>query len=157
FIAKNTAVLNYPSGLVWGSDGNLYVVDLGATNGKGQVLQYNAAGAFQKVFSATGSLTNAFPSDAVFLPNGDLVTANLGLSANPNALKGSLTAFTSTGALITPAFSATAFPANGSGVTGAGPTQLALNAGITAPTAVSAGSAYTVDVGNGLSLSASAT
>ena len=48
FIAKNTAVLNYPSG--WcGARTATCTCDQMATNGKGQILQYSTSGVFQEV------------------------------------------------------------------------------------------------------------
>src|SRR5262249_40576669 len=56
FIAPGSGGLNYPSGLAWGSDGKLYVVDLGATGAHlGQVLRFNANGSFDTVFTTPSS------------------------------------------------------------------------------------------------------
>ncbi len=49
---RGSGGLNYPSGLTWGSDGKLYVMDTGATSPfAGQVLVYNTNGSFDEVFT----------------------------------------------------------------------------------------------------------
>ncbi len=125
FITAGSGGLNYPSGLVWGSDGNLYVTDLGATNAQGQELVYSSTGSFLRVFARPASvLFDEYPSDAVFLDNGNLLTANLGLTGSPNT-SGSITEFNSDGSfdeVLTDA----AFPTSATGVTHISPTQLTL-------------------------------
>jgi hypothetical protein len=70
FIPSGAGSLNYPSGLTWGVDGKLYVVDLAATaTHKGQILRFNANGTFDRVFTLPpNTLLNQFPADAVFTP-----------------------------------------------------------------------------------------
>jgi hypothetical protein len=90
FITAGSGGMNFPSGLTWGSDGDLYVVDLGATSFQGQVLKFNPNGTFNEVFTQpSSSLEFQFPSTAVFNGQGDLLTANLGPAYPPN-LQGSI-------------------------------------------------------------------
>jgi hypothetical protein len=142
FISAGSGGLNYPSGSTW-SGGKLYVVDLGATSPfQGQVLEYNADGSFDTVFTQTsGALQFQFPSDALFLANGDLLTADLGPTypvGTPGVpasiaigTSGSIGEFAPNGTFGED-FSASAFPASSTtGVTNFSPSQLALDA--TAP------------------------
>jgi hypothetical protein len=123
FISPGTGSLNYPSGLVWGPDGNLYVTDLGATNQQGQELVFSSTGTFLNVFTHPGSsLLNQFPSDAVFLDNGNLLTANLGPTFAPNT-SGSITEFNPDGS-FNQVLTSSAFPPAANGVTHISPTQI---------------------------------
>jgi hypothetical protein len=126
FIAPSSGGMNYPSGLTWGPDGDLYVVDLGATNGVGQVLKFSPTGNFIKVFTKGSALTDQFPSDAIFLPNGDLLTANLGLNYPPN-LTGSISMFGPAGAFKKTLDSSSLFPNTGPGTSGFSPSQIVLD------------------------------
>jgi hypothetical protein len=127
FIAAGTGGLDYPSGLTWGPDGNLYVVDLGATNGVGQVLQFSATGSFLKVYAQpASSLAFEFPSAAIFLPNGNLLTADLG-PANPPNLEGSIAQYDSTGNFLKTLVSSSQFTSTGQGTSGISPSQLLLD------------------------------
>jgi hypothetical protein len=131
FISAGSGGLNYPSGLTW-QGGKLYVTDLGATGAnQGQVLEYNSNGSFAQGFTQPSSaLQFQFPSDALFLPNGELLTADLGLTY-PVALggpgtSGALDEFSSGGAFAR-VLSAGTFPANpATGVTNFSPSELAL-------------------------------
>src|SRR5262249_37981673 len=101
FVQPGSGGLNFSSGLIWGPDGKFYVVDLGATSTTGNVLRYNPDGSFDTVYTQTnstaqGSLTNQFPSDAVFDSQGNLITANLGLTFPP-ATQGSIYQYGPTG------------------------------------------------------------
>src|SRR5262249_38541141 len=139
----------------------LYVVDLGATTGAGQVLRYSANGAFEAVVTTPATaLTGQFPSGAVFTPAGKLLTANLGptypASLGGTGTTGSVSEFNADGS-FSKDLTAASFPANGSGVTNISPSQLAYDLTNVAPTAVSAGTSYTVSEGGSLTLTASAT
>src|SRR5262249_38246163 len=126
----------------------------------GQVLRYNANGTFDAVFTKpSNSLLFQFPSDALFISGGHLVTANLGptypASFGGPGTSGSLFEFGADGA-FSRNLGGTSFPAaQGSGVTNFSPSQLAQNLGNKAPT-VNAGTAYTLNEGSDLTLSASA-
>ena len=153
FIAAGSGGLNYPSGLTFGSAGNLYVVDLGATTHVGQVLRFNANGTFNEVFThPTAALTGQFPSDAVFNANWRLLTADLGPSLPPN-LAGGIAKFDATGTFINMLVSSAQFGDTGPGTSGISPSQLTLFAGNRAPTA-SAGGPYTINQGSALTLHA---
>src|SRR5262249_7988420 len=153
FIAAGRGGLNYPSGLTFGSTGNLYVVDLGATTHVGQVLRFNANGTFNEVFThPSAALTGQFPSDAVFNANWRLLTANLGPSFPPT-LAGAIAKFDATGTFTNMLVSSTQFPDTGPGTSGISPSQLTMFAGNRAPTA-SAGGPYTIHEGSALTLHA---
>jgi sugar lactone lactonase YvrE len=130
FITAGEGGLNSPTGLLWGPNGDLYVTDQGATTGQGQVLVYAPTGAFQQVFTRDQSLKNQFPSSSVFLPNGGLLTADLGptlpMGLGGPGTSGSITTFRPNGS-VWDVFSASNFPANPStGVTNFSPSALAL-------------------------------
>jgi sugar lactone lactonase YvrE len=131
FISAGSGGLNYPTGLTWGSNGDLYVTDKGATSQLGQVLVYSPSGSFVQVFTQpASSLENEDPTDALFLPDGDLITANVGAtepaSLGGSGTSGSISEFNS-GGVYTQQFSAAAFPAAaGTGVTNFSPSELAL-------------------------------
>src|SRR5262249_1718756 len=142
--------LNYPSGLTWGADGKLYVVDLGALTAQGQVLRYNADGSFDTVF-ASSNLLAQFPSDAIFTTHAPLLTANLGLNC-PVAFggpgtSGSIYQFDATTGAFVSNLTANSFPvmstppAPAQGVTNVSPSQLMTDIGNVAPVA-SAGGPY---------------
>jgi hypothetical protein len=132
FIAPGVGGLNYPSGLTWGPDGKLYVTDLGATSPfRGEVLRYNANGTFDGVFThPPAALQFEFPSDALFLSDGEMLTADLGptypASLGGPGTSGGIDEFSANGTFRR-VFSAGAFPANPTtGVTDFSPSQLAL-------------------------------
>jgi hypothetical protein len=155
FIAKGSGGLDYPSGLTWGSDGELYVVDLGANTHNGQVLRYNPDGSFDTVFSQpANSLQFQFPSDAAFTTDGRLLTANLGPNYPPN-LQGSISQFAAGGSFISQLVTSSQFPHTGTGTSGISPSQLTVNLGNRAPS-VSAGPGYTLTAGSSLTLNAMA-
>jgi hypothetical protein len=138
FVGAGSGGLNYPSGLTW-SGGKLYVTDLGATSPfLGQVLAYNADGSFNSVFTQPSSaLQFQFPSDTLFLPNGALLTADLGPTypvgtpgvppSTAIGTSGSISKFNAKGT-FSQVLSAGAFPANpATGVTNFSPSQLVLD------------------------------
>ena len=53
--------LNYPSGLAWAPNGNLEVVDLGATTGQGQILTFKLPTAAPSTTLTAGSNDEALP------------------------------------------------------------------------------------------------
>ncbi len=127
FIAPGSGGLNYPSSLLFGPNGNLFVVDLGATTNQGNVLEYNTNGSFDTVFtqpnaSGQGNLLFQFPSDAVFDTQGNLLTANLGPSYPP-ALAGSIYQFNSSGVYNQTLVSSSQFPNTGPGTSGISPSR----------------------------------
>jgi hypothetical protein len=168
FIPAGTGGMQYPTSLVWGPDGKLYVVDLGATSPfQGQVLQFEADGTFDKVFTTPGSLQYQFPSDAVFDSSGNLLTADLGLtyptSFGGPGTSGMISKFDSSGNVVNLDLTATSFPGTptpwmGSTiyVTNFSPSQFTMNIGNQAPS-VSAGSSYSIAAGSSLTLNATAT
>jgi hypothetical protein len=101
--------LQFPAGLVW-QNGTLYVVDLGALTGAGQILTFDSSGNYLSTFVAAGTgsnpgdLADQFPSDAVFNSQGDLLSANLGpdgpTTGSPNTFAGSIYEYSSTGSFI---------------------------------------------------------
>ncbi|WP_020474269.1 cadherin-like domain-containing protein [Zavarzinella formosa] len=126
----------YASGLAWAPDGDLLVVDLGPNQPtyNGQVLRYNPDGthdATDPVFTPAFSLAGQFPSDGIFDPQGNFLTANLGPAYPPN-LQGSITRFRADGSLDTSLnatgtlVSSASFPNTVPGFSGISPTQLAL-------------------------------
>jgi hypothetical protein len=128
FVSPGSGGLNFAAGLTWGTDGKLYVVDLGATSHVGNVLQFNADGSFNQVFTQpSGVLDFQFPGDAVFDPLGHLITANLG-PARPTHLMGSIDQFNSDGTFSKTLVDSSAFPdTGGSGAdSGFSPSELAL-------------------------------
>jgi sugar lactone lactonase YvrE len=128
FIASGSHGLDFPSGLTFGPDGKLYLVDLGAISTTGRVLRYNADGSFDEVFTPTGSagdLSFQFPSDALFDAQGHLLTANLG-PAYPPALAGSINRYNGDGTFDQTLVSSSQFPSTGTGTSGISPSQLAL-------------------------------
>ncbi len=164
FIAPSHATpdgnLQYPAGLTWGSNGKLYVVDDGGfTSTHGQVLEFNANGTFNSVFSHPSSALNSqYPSDAVFNSAGQLLTANLGpvpSQTNPTLnLQGSVDEFGTGGTLLKTLVSSSAFPdTGGPGESGISPSQLTLNLGTLAPT-VSISGNYSLNEGSSLTLHA---
>ncbi|QEL19196.1 NHL repeat-containing protein [Limnoglobus roseus] len=85
FVSPNSGGLQFPAGLNWGPDGDLYVTDLAAVFGYGQVLRYDSSGAFVNevvgspvFFPQPGDLNNQFPSDVLFDPSGNLLVVCLG-------------------------------------------------------------------------------
>jgi hypothetical protein len=167
FIPSGLGSLNYPAGLTFGSNGNLFVVDLAATaSHDGQILEYNANGTFDKVFTTpSNSLLYQFPSGMVFAPSGNLLTANLGptypVDFGGPGTDGSIYQFTGTGTFSS-VLSGSSFPAepvttsNGTYlVTNFSPSQLTFNVGDVAPT-VSAGNTYTINLNSSLTLHATA-
>jgi hypothetical protein len=81
FVTAGEGGLDYPSGLTWAPDGALIVTDMNvAHGGSGQLLAYTPTGAFDQVFHPddTAWLSTRFPSDALFLPDGDLLVAEMG-------------------------------------------------------------------------------
>ncbi len=161
FIAAHANGLSYPSGLTW-QNGRLYVVDLGAATGQGQVLRYRASGSFLGVFTRSPRLDGAFPSDAVFNGAGDMLLADLGPAYPPN-LQGGITAFSPGGAFLKTLVSSNRFAETDSSefvatqvlTSGFSPSQLTLGLGSLAPT-VSAGGPYTINEGGSLTLHATA-
>jgi hypothetical protein len=151
--------LNFPAGLTW-QGGKLYVVDLGATNGVGQVLRFNANGSFNETFAKPpAALNQQFPSQALFNSAGDMLTANLGptypTSLGGPGTSGSISKFGPGGSFLGD-FTKTSFPANATThVTNFSPSQMTLDAGDVAPS-VSAGGPYNVNEGSSLTLSAAA-
>ncbi len=130
FVQPGSGSLNFAAGLTWGSDGKLYVVDLGATSNTGNILRYNANGSFDTVFAKTngsgqGTLTFQFPSDALFDDQGRLLTANLGPARPPN-LKGSIYQYGSDGVYVQALVTSAQFSSTGSGSSGISPSQIAL-------------------------------
>ncbi len=140
FIAAETGGLIYPTGLNWGTNGLLYVTDLGNSLGGssvGQVLEFNTNGTFNQVFTQGNNLLYQFPSDAQFLANGTLVTADLGGSYPINfpgvgteeggvGTSGAIDQFNANGT-FDQVFSSSTFPNNPTtGVTNFSPSQLAL-------------------------------
>jgi hypothetical protein len=156
FIAMDANGLNYPTGLTWGPDGKLYVVDLGATTTThtGKILRYNVNGTFDTRFTKGTSLNSQFPSDAIFTPVGDLLTANLG-PAYPPALLGSISEFNPDGTFNHTLDGSGLFPNTGPGTSGFSPAEFALYPGNKAPTA-RAGGPYSINVGASLVLNAGA-
>src|SRR5262249_33799514 len=66
-VSNGTNNLNYPTGIRFGSDGMLYVVDLGATSFQGQVFKVNPDGSNTTgTLVATNGLFLEFPSDVAF-------------------------------------------------------------------------------------------
>jgi len=148
-----TGAMQYPTGLTWGNNGDLYVVDLlgvGKFKNPGSVLQFSGSGEFIGTFSKSPSNTStglSFPSTAVFNSAGDLLAANLGAAYPPN-LSGSISEFSPTGTLMKTLVSSTEFPntgtfAGGAPASGISTTQVTLNLGNRAPTA-SAGGPYLI-------------
>jgi hypothetical protein len=149
FLAPGSGGLSYPTGLAWGPDGKLYVVDLGAVSDAGQVLRYNADGTFDEVFTRPPtSLQFQFPSDALFAPGGDLLTANLG-PAYPPALQGSISEFDPSGSFLKTFVSSSQFPNTGPGKSGISPSQLTFLApmvSINGSATVAQGQPYTLQL-----------
>ncbi len=141
FITPGSGGLDYPTGLNWGPNGKLYVTDLGATSptAQGQVLVYNADGSFDEVFTSSPVLEGQFPSDAAFLANGDLLTANLGPTypvGYPVPPQDSYLAIGTSGSVgefnpdgsFNQALTASAFPADpNTGVTNISPSQIVVD------------------------------
>ncbi|HEX3148632.1 MAG TPA: cadherin-like domain-containing protein [Gemmataceae bacterium] len=134
FVPAMGSGINFASGLAWGPNGDLLVVDLGATASPpdpvGQVLKFTSGGLVDGVFTTTGALSFQFPSDIIGDGNGHFLTANLG-PAYPEALQGSIFRFnndgTSAGVLITSAdFPDTGiYPGNGLPASGISPSEMA--------------------------------
>jgi hypothetical protein len=123
FIASGSGGLDTPAGVLFGPNGEFFVVDNGTTTTVGQVLEYKANGTFDKVFTQAGSLSNLFPSDAVFTSDGSLLTANLG-GPNPPAQNAAIFQFSPTGASHVTLVDSTKLPT--AGKAGFSPTNLVL-------------------------------
>src|SRR5262249_32038916 len=101
--------LEFPSGVTW-QNGQLYVVDLGAFDGSGQILTFDSNGNFVSTFAASGTGANKgdlfaqFPSSAAFDSQGNLLSANLGpigpTTGNFTNYDGSIYEYSSTGTFI---------------------------------------------------------
>ncbi|HEX4612730.1 MAG TPA: putative Ig domain-containing protein, partial [Urbifossiella sp.] len=134
FVTPGSGGLEFPSGLTFGPDGKLYVLDLGAFDGLGKVLRYNSDGTFDTTFVAAGTgagpgdLAGQFPSDTLFDPAGHLLTANLGPNGpttGSNQYAGSIYEYNSDGTFHTTLVSFASFHDTGGGATGIIPAQLA--------------------------------
>jgi hypothetical protein len=156
FITAGSSGMNFPSGLAWGPDGMLYVVDLGATSFQGNVLQFKPDGSFVKVVTPTGqgqpgNLLAQFPSDIVFDGQGHFLTGNLG-SAFPPKLAGSINQYNADGTFDQTLVASSQFANTGPGTSGISPSQLALltqpapQFSITAPASTPAGTPISVTV-----------
>jgi hypothetical protein len=165
FIAHASGGMNFPSGLNWGSDGKLYVVDLGATSLQGNVLQFNADGSFSKIITPTGSgqpgnLQLQFPSSVVFDGQGHMLTANLG-AANPPNLAGSINQYNIDGTFDQTLVASSQFPSTGTGTSGISPSQLvllpAVSTGGFSKFTLSVAGGSTVVAGNSFLITAQAT
>ena len=116
------------------------------------MLLFNANGSFDEIYANKTHLQGAFPSDALFTPNGDMLTANLGPSYPP-ALAGSISEFAVGGGFLTTLVSTASFPDTGPGDSGFSPSQLVFNLGNQAPSA-SAGTSYAISEDSPLTLHA---
>ena len=134
FVQPGEGGINTSSGLEWGPDGNLYVVDLAATapDGQGNILEFNADGSFIGIFTqpqgeTNGSLQYEYPSDMVFDNESHVLTANLGY-AYPPGQAGSINEYNAVdGSFNQTLVNSVSFPTNpNSGFSGISPSQLAL-------------------------------
>ena len=70
FVVAGSSPLSSPQGLVWGSDGKLYVSSAGTSN----VLRYNPDGSFDTVFATANGLNT--PEGLTFDSSGNLYVSN---------------------------------------------------------------------------------
>lgn len=128
FITAGAGNVDFPSGLTWGDDGKLYVVDLGATSNVGKVVKFNADGTFNALVTPTsgpGNLQFQFPSSIAFDGLGHFITANLGPAFPPN-LQGTINQYNLNGTFAGTLVSSTQFPNTGQGTSGISPSQLVM-------------------------------
>ncbi|HXD85432.1 MAG TPA: putative Ig domain-containing protein [Urbifossiella sp.] len=138
--AAASAGLEFPSGLAWGPDGKMYVADLGAFDGAGQVARFNSDGSFDEKFvpvtgdaSGNGSLGLQFPYGILFDAQGNMLLANFGnngpTTSHPHDFIGSIYEYSSSGTFAKALISSSQFPQTGSDpatFNGIVPSQMAL-------------------------------
>ncbi len=148
--------MSFPTGLNWGPDGDLYVVDLGATNPQGNVYKFKPNGSFSAIVtpnSGTGDLISQFPADVAFDGLGNMLTANLG-PTYPPALAGSIYQYSLNGSFGKVLVSSSQFASTGPGTSGISPSELVMLP--YAPIVTSQPASQTVTAGGSTSFTAAA-
>lgn len=146
FVSSFGSGLEFPAGLNWGPDGNLYVTDLAAAFGYGQVLKFDSDGDALGEVVGPGSilfpsitedeLYKQYPSDVLFDASGNLLVVCLGPSGpspgggETNDYAGSIRRYSIGGTYQTYLANASMFPdidpGYGNGASGIIPSQAVL-------------------------------